>query len=70
MRPWLKLVLLVLLAGVGALLLTPDPGTGGALVGEAAPAIVLPDLAGRETSLASLRGRAVALNFWATWCAP
>jgi cytochrome c biogenesis protein CcmG/thiol:disulfide interchange protein DsbE len=70
MRPWLKVVLLVLLAGVGALLLTPDPGTGGTLVGEAAPAFLLPDLAGRETSLASLRGRAVVLNFWATWCAP
>jgi peroxiredoxin len=70
MRPWLKVVLLVLLAGVGALLLTPDPGTGGTLVGEAAPAFVLPDLAGKETSLDSLRGRAVVLNFWATWCAP
>jgi cytochrome c biogenesis protein CcmG/thiol:disulfide interchange protein DsbE len=70
MRPWLKVVLLVLLAGAGALLLTPDPGTGGTLVGEAAPAFALPDLAGRETSLASFRGRAVALNFWATWCVP
>lgn len=70
MRPWLKVVLLVLLAGAGALLLAPDPGTGGALVGETAPPFVLPDLAGGETSLASLRGRAVAINFWATWCAP
>ena len=70
MRPWFKVVLLVLLAGAGALLLTPDPGTGGALVGETAPAFVLPDLAGKETSLASFRGRAVVLDFWATWCAP
>ncbi len=70
MRPWLKVVVLVLLAGVGALLLTPDPGPGGGLVGEAAPGIVLPNLSGRETSLSGYRGRAVVLNFWATWCAP
>ena len=32
--------------------------------------MVLADLAGREVSLAGLRGRAVVLNFWATWCPP
>jgi cytochrome c biogenesis protein CcmG/thiol:disulfide interchange protein DsbE len=35
-----------------------------------APGFSLPDLDGRKTSLESLRGRAVALNFWATWCPP
>ncbi len=70
MRPWLKIGFLVLLAGVGALWLVPDPGQVSALVGEAAPPMALPDLAGREVSLASLRGKAVALNFWATWCPP
>ncbi len=70
MRPWLKIGLLVLLAGVGALWLAPDPGQDGVQVGSAAPAMVLQDLEGREVSLAGLRGRAVALNFWATWCPP
>jgi cytochrome c biogenesis protein CcmG/thiol:disulfide interchange protein DsbE len=70
MRHWTKVGLLVLLAGVGALWLAPDPGQGGSLVGEPAPPLVLRDLAGREFSLASLRGKAVALNFWATWCQP
>lgn len=30
----------------------------------------LPDLSGREQSLAALKGRVVVLNFWATWCKP
>ncbi len=34
------------------------------------PGLELQDLAGVRQSLASLRGRIVVLNFWATWCAP
>jgi len=70
MRPWLKVLLLVLLAGVAALWLAPDPEKGGTPIGSTAPPLVLPDLHGRPFSLASLRGRAVALNFWAPWCQP
>jgi len=36
----------------------------------AAPAFVARDLDGREISTASLRGKVVLLNFWATWCPP
>jgi peroxiredoxin len=35
-----------------------------------APELVLPDLQGHPVSLASLRGRPVLLNFFATWCPP
>ena len=38
--------------------------------GEPAPDFSLPDLDGTTVSLSDFRGRAVVLNFWATWCAP
>lgn len=37
---------------------------------QAAPALQLSDLDGKHWSLEPLRGRAVLLNFWATWCEP
>ena len=35
-----------------------------------APDFTLPTLSGTPIRLAELRGKAVLLNFWATWCAP
>ena len=35
-----------------------------------APVFTARDLDGREISTASLRGKVVILNFWATWCPP
>ena len=42
----------------------------GPRVGAPAPAYVATTLEGDSVSLASLKGKVVLLNFWATWCAP
>ncbi len=38
--------------------------------GVTAPLFRLPALGGGELDLATLRGRVVVVNFWATWCPP
>src|SRR5581483_455769 len=54
--------------------LPPDLRTLAAKVGpqegEAAPDFLLPTLDGPDIRLSDLRGKAVIVNFWATWCAP
>jgi cytochrome c biogenesis protein CcmG/thiol:disulfide interchange protein DsbE len=40
------------------------------LQGKPAPPFTLEDLSGKKISLADYKGRALAINFWATWCAP
>jgi peroxiredoxin len=46
-------------------------GTAAAsTAGHDAPDFVLTDLQGHTVKLSDLRGKAVVLNFWATWCPP
>ncbi len=42
----------------------------GSVKGQVAPDFELTDLEGKPMKLSSLRGEAVLLNFWATWCGP
>lgn len=41
-----------------------------ATAGAAAPDFTLPEIGGKKVSLSEYKGKAVVLNFWATWCAP
>ncbi len=52
-------------AGVGDI-----PHFSSPLMNNPAPNFTLEDLSGKKVSLASYRGKAVLINFWATWCGP
>jgi thiol-disulfide isomerase/thioredoxin len=67
-----RLLIVGLVAFVAAVLVYQGVGearkAGLVKVGEAAPPVVGRVLGGPQFELSSLRGKAVVIDFWATWC--
>ncbi|TAK51272.1 MAG: TlpA family protein disulfide reductase [Gammaproteobacteria bacterium] len=72
------LVMLTVTAGLGTFLATrlsrepePRPLTApDTVIPERRPDVTLADVRGQPRSLSHWDGRALIINFWATWCAP
>jgi DsbE subfamily thiol:disulfide oxidoreductase len=64
------LLVLLLLAGIMVVLLDrrEEVPAARAVVGMPAPDFQLEDLRGNKVRLSDFRGKAVLINFWATWC--
>ena len=76
-RRWSVLLLAVLVLGSAWIWINRVPTSAAEssqpaipVVGHPAPDFTLQTLDGQHIRLADLRGRAVVLNFWASWCPP
>ena len=74
-KPFLRLLVgsyvaagILFTSAIYSLDLLRQPGVPG--IGDRAPDFKLQNLSGDTVTLSSLAGRAVILNFWATWCPP
>lgn len=68
-RTYIILALLALLAW-GVIHILREDFQSGPNIGSLAPDFQLKDLNGQTVSLSDFRGKAVLVNFWASWCGP
>lgn len=66
LRDWWVVALVLVLLGAGVYLWVTPPGE--ALFGDRLPAVQVQTLDGGSLNLASLRGKVLLVNFWATTC--
>jgi thiol-disulfide isomerase/thioredoxin len=64
------IVAIMLWAGIHVARKNSGGNVAVSLRGQAAPDFELQSLDGKNMKLSELRGKAVLLNFWATWCGP
>lgn len=76
-RKWIQLSILVVFLIIVAFTIWQSLSTidrpierSEELLNQAAPAFTASALDGKRYSIEELRGKAVVLNFWASWCAP
>ncbi|WP_044642453.1 thiol-disulfide oxidoreductase ResA [Risungbinella massiliensis] len=72
-RYWVRRILFLVLIGLVGFALYQSfnrENAGKPIAGEEAPNFTLTDVSGKEVELTDLRGKAVMLNFWGTWCEP
>lgn len=73
-KRWSLFLIFVVAAGLAAVFVGCKSGSGATpataktLANE--PDVTFKDLSGKDVSLASLKGKVVVVNFWATWCEP
>lgn len=71
---WIYISIAVLLLGAGWIWASRDAGTAqleeAPQNGFMAPDFTLETFEGEEITLADLRGKAIMINFWASWCPP
>lgn len=63
-----KIILHLMLALI--IWLLPSMSVLACSIGDDAPGFSLKDISGKEWSLEDLKGKAVFINFWGTWCQP